>query len=62
MEILRVDGRVARVEVGGLQQALDHQRDLAAEALLHLLEVDDLFHHGAVEQQGDDRGALQANL
>ena len=62
VEVLRIDCRVAGVEVGGLQQAADHEGHVGVERLLHLVERDGLLHHRTIEQEGDDGGAFEADV
>ena len=62
VEVLRVDRRVAGVEVGCLQQAADHEGHVGVERLLHLVERDGLLHHRTIEQESDDGGAFEADV
>ena len=55
MEVLRIDGRIAGIQIGSLQQALNDQRDICVERLFDLFQCNDLFQHRAIEQEGDDR-------
>ena len=62
VEVLRIDRRVAGVEVGRLQEAANHERDFLAEKLLDFLDRDDLFIDRAIEQEGDDRRAAESDF
>ena len=48
MEILRVDGSVPGIQVGGLQEATDDQGHVRPEFLLHFLYRDRLLQYRAV--------------
>ena len=62
MEVLRINGRIAGIQIGSLQQALNDQRDICVERLFDLFQCNDLFQHRTIEQEGDDRSPFQSDL
>ena len=62
MEVLGVDCRIACIQVGRFQQALNDQCHICIERFFYLFQRNGLFQDRAIEQEGDDGSPFQADL
>ena len=62
MEVLGIDGRIACIQVGRLQQSPDDQCHVGIECLFDLFAGNDLFQNGTIEQERNHGSPFQTDL
>ena len=62
VEVFGIDSRIACIEVGRFQQAVDDQGYVCVECLFHLFHGDRFFQNRTIEQEGDDGSPFQADF